>query len=319
MKCILSKVSREHIAICAVWFSAIASAGCSGFSLPNPPDMSALVTQYTNPDGELNPDTAEEVATQVVDRVNRSQGGAPIALSNELIQSLAKLGNRVPKSTGNGIGAGNGDGTPDDVDTTTDAGAGTQSVLGNKIDVGAVVKVHHICAGWHNRIDEEENGFADLTVTFDQGGLIPTIWGQLTKCRLQRGASQVELDGEVNLHLGTVQPRIGLRALKTISYLIEFNGSASVMRNGQQVSGEGTASFRVFPSGIVQMNVELANGTNVLGVFQQGVLTTTVTSGTMLAAGVQASNATWGCQLAVNGVVGGSCTNEADPSMVVTW
>jgi hypothetical protein len=315
MKLALSRVSSEQLAFCAAWFGVVALAGCSGFSLPNPPDMSALVEQYTHPDGYLDRDTVEEITRKIVERIQQSQGGAPIALSDELINSLGKLGNRPPATTGNGIGAGSGDSMTTD---TVDAGAGTQSVLGNKINVGAVVKVHHICGGWYNRIDEDQNGSADLTVTFDQGGLIPTVWGELTHCRFLNLGSQVELDGEVNLRLGTDEARIGLKALKTIGYLVQFDGSASTTRSGKQISADGTASFRVFPTGVVQMNVNLSNGTNVLGVFDQGVLTTQVNQGTMLAAGIQGSDTSWACQFSA-ATLTGMCTNELDPSMVVKW
>jgi hypothetical protein len=66
------------------------------------------------------------------------------------------------------------------------------------------------------------------------------------------------------------------------------------------------------------MNVNLSNGTNVLGVFEQGVLTSNLSKGTVLAAGVVARDATWGCQFQLAEATG-SCTNQFDPSMIVQW
>ena len=170
-------------------------------------------------------------------------------------------------------------------------------MAGNKIDVAAKVKLHRICRGWNNRIDEDKNGSADLTVTFDRAGLIPTVWGDLSHCRFKRGITSVELDGVLQLHFGTNQPRIGLRALKSVGYLVNFDGSVMAMQDGEERHADVGANFRIFPNGNIELSVNLADGTNVIGVFQAGALVPTATTPSMLAAGVITRDATWACQL----------------------
>jgi hypothetical protein len=272
--------------------------------------MEPLVKAYEEPDGQLDTSSAEQLGQQVLDNVMAAQMGAPVEVSNEVVDSLEKLGGVEPQDRDAAAPS-----NPDSVD----AGAGTQTVAGNKIDVAAKVKLHRICRGWNNLIDEDKNGSADLTVTFDRAGLIPTVWGQLTHCRFKRGITSVELDGVLQLHFGTHQPRIGLRALKSVGYLVNFDGSAMAIQDGEERHADIGANFRVFSNGDIQLSVNLVDGTNVIGVFQAGALVPTATIPSMIAAGIITRDATWACQL--NPVTRtGTCTNKTDPSAaVVTW
>jgi hypothetical protein len=309
MKLNVSKVSRMRTT-CAACFSVALVAGCNSFKLPEPPDMQPLVKAYEEPDGTLDSDNAEELGQQVLDSVMAAQMGAPVEVSNEVVDSVAKLGGAEPQGSDAAAPS-----NPDSVDPA----AGTQTVAGNKIDVAAKVKLHRICRGWNNRIDEAKNGSVDLTVTFDQAGLIPTVWGELSHCRFKRGITSVELDGVVQLHFGTHQARIGLRALKSVGYLVNFDGSVMAIQDGAERHADIGANFRAFPNGDIQLSVNMVDGTNVVAVFQAGALVPTATMPAMIAAGVITRDATWACQL--NPVARtGSCSNKTDPSAaVVQW
>jgi hypothetical protein len=271
--------------------------------------MSELVQAYEKPNGKLDVDNASALGNEVVDAVTESQVGAPIEVSNDLVDSLARLGGIKPQDEDVADAASN----PESVD----AGAGTPTVAGNKIDVAASAKIHRICRGWNNRIDEAKNGFAELTVTFDRRGLIPTIWGQLAHCRFKRGITSVELDGVIQIHFGTNQPRIGLRALRSVGYLVEFDGSAMALRDdGTERHADVSANFRVFLNGVVQVNVNMADGTNVLAVFASDTLRPAGTLPTMISAGIVTRDAKWACDINAMAATG-ECTNQSDPNAAV--
>ena len=79
---------------CAASLIVALVAGCNSFKLPVPPDMEPLVKAYEEPDGMLDSDNAEELGQQVLDTVMTAQMGAPLEVSNDLVDSMAKARRR---------------------------------------------------------------------------------------------------------------------------------------------------------------------------------------------------------------------------------
>jgi hypothetical protein len=306
----VSKVSTKFVAIWATGLIAVCSPGCSNLELPEPPDMSKLVEAYENPDGMLDPDNPADLGDQVVAAVNDARTGAPIELSNKLAASLSKIG-------GNSQSQPDEDGE-DGEDGEGGASSGAQTVAGSKIEVAAVVKVHHICGGWDNRIDEDINGSADVTLTLDRAGMIPTVWGELSRCRFERGDVDAELDGDIRIRFGTRQPRLALRALRTVGQFVDFEGSVKAMRGDEMLDVEVSSNFRFFLNGDVHINVNLADGTNVIGIIKASELTAVASTGRMQV-GVITREDQWECTLdAIDRT--GSCADSEDPeTAVVQW
>jgi hypothetical protein len=304
-----------HAAAYAVCLSLLTVVGCGGFELPDPPDMSRLVREYQRPDGELDPANAEEVAEEIVDCVDRARVGAPIELTDSLVGSMQELGGG--EAEGSNDEAESDLAEPFEYDDDMDVGAGEQTVSGNKIDIGARLKVHHICRGWEDkkRIDEEENGTAELNVALDRSGLLPTVWGQLDHCRIKRAETEVELTGEIRLHFGTTAPRVGLRALKNIGYFVQFVGNMKAMRGDEMIDVDADLSFWVLGKSRVHMKVNLPDGTNVVLVLDPETLRPI--DAPMLEAGLRTRAAIWACQLDLDNK-NGSCT-ETNTDTVVQW
>lgn len=303
----------KQAATCAACLATM--VGCAQFELPDPPDMSRLVKEYQEPDGRLDSDNAEEVAAEIGRRVELTREGAPIELTDSLVGSIQELG------------GGETEGSNDEADTDLaasfeyddkmDVGAGEQTVSGNKIDIGAKVKLHHICRGWEDkkRIDAEKNGTAELNAALDRAGLLPTIWGQLDHCRIKRAETEVELTGDIRMHFGTTARRVGLRALKDIGYFVEFTGSLKAMRGEEMVDVDANISFWVLSKRRIHMKVNLLDGTNVVLVLDPETLQPIETPN--LEAGLRTRDATWTCKLDLDDAKG-SCA-EAETDTVVKW
>lgn len=272
---------------------------CGELELPPPPDMSKLVEAYENPTGELTTDTALAVGEEVVKTYQSTRDRAPSDVMRELIERLQDLGG----------------GEADDGDEGD--GAGTQRVNGSIIDVAAVARLHRICAGWEGEIDEGTNGFVDMVATLDNGGLIPIVWGQFQKCRYLRGDFRVELDGDVRIRFGTTEPRVGLRYLTRVSYLVHYIGDVVVEKDDERAELTLDSHFQVSPEGVVRMLITVPDaGTFVT---QVDVSTLDPKYGELvLNVGLFAADSFWQCSISLQGA-GGSCTDASDPEKVVSW
>jgi hypothetical protein len=304
----------KHAAACVACLSLVTVVGCDGFELPTPPDMSALVKAYQKPDGELDADNAEQLAEEIGNCVDRTRNGAPIELVSSLVGRLQKIG-----GGGANVSDDESAGTDGfDYQEPSDVGAGEQSVSGNKIDIGASVRVHHVCRGWDEikHIDADVNGTAELNFALDRRGLLPTVWGRLDHCRLKRSELQLELTGDLRVHFGTNAPRVGLQVLKEIGYLVEFDGTVQATRGDETIEVETGLNFRVFPNGQIQLKVDLADGTNVILALDPTTLQPI--SEPMLQAGLLTRNGIWACKLNLDDV-NGSCVDDASADSVVTW
>lgn len=273
--------------------------------------MSRLVREYQKPDGDLDSENVEQVATEIASTVERASTGAPVELTDSLVGNLQELDEgQKPKEP------------PEDAEDAefnqpTNAAAGQQTILGNKIDIGARIRVHHICRGWADDapIDEKENGSAELQVALDQRGLLPTVWGHVDGCRLKRSGVNLELTGDLSIRFGTTQDRVGLRALNQVGYLVQFKGRVRAMRGDEEREIDGTLSFRVLPNRHVQVKVDLPDGTNVVFVVDSAELQPDTLT---FEGGLLTRDADWTCKINLASA-DGSCVDETGADLDLKW
>lgn len=299
--------------MCAAALSVSPTVGCGGFELPQPPDMSALVDSYENPSGDLNADNVKDVAAGIVSAIQAARNGAPIEDTDAMVGALQKVGGGTTDTT-----SGTSSNTYTDDYKQADVGAGEQTVAGSKIDIGASIKLRRICRGWEDskQIDANVNGTVELNVALDQGGLLPTVWGRLERCRVKRDNVNIEMTGDVRVHFGSGQPRVGLQDLSKAGYLVEIQGDLKATRDGAPIDVGAHISYWVFANGHVHLNVVLADDTNV--VFGVNLPVLLPTADPDLGGAVLGHQDTWACQVSLAND-NGSCINDEDAAMVVKW
>ena len=285
--------SRTFAASCAL----LGLAGCGELELPTPPDMSALNRDYEEPDGELTTETAAELGVSMVNTVTETQASSPIELMGEMVTNLQETGD-----------------TESDSDDGNDSES-SESLLGDRLDVAAIVRLKHNCRGWEGA-SEGGNGTLGMTATLDSDGLIPTIWGKAAHCRLTRNGNDLELDGDVAVRIGEGQSRVLLRELAELPYLVEFNGTGIVERDGERSEVELHTNFRVMPNEEIQLLIALPDGTNVVGVFDLSSLSTS--SEPVITGGLLTRDERWTCSLNL-GNASGSCADTNDPTSTIEW
>jgi hypothetical protein len=302
----------KHSATCAVWLASATIIACGEFVLPVPPDMSRLVERYQSPNGELRFDTVEQIAAQVTESIGLALDGAPIELTSSLVDKLQEIGGGSPGVLGAASDASTSD-------ASSDTGAGEQTVSGNRFDIGAKLRLRHICRGWgaRNRIDKDENGTAVLDGALDHRGMLPTVWGHLDRCRMKRSDADLELTGGIRVHFGTTAKRVGLRHLKQIGYFVEFEGLINAVRGDEAVATTRLITFRSLRDGTIHVNVNLPDGTNVV-VALDATTTLQPIADSMLDARLLTRSATWACKLNLDDAKG-SCIDDTSAESVVTW
>lgn len=294
----------RHQAALAIFSRACALlglVGCNDLELPSPPDMSALVRAYDEPDGELTTQTAAALGANMADTVSETQASSPIELMGEMVTNLQDTSKTDPAS--------------DDQPSESDSKSGT--LLGEKLDIAAIVRLHHNCKGWQDETPEAGNGTLDITATLDSDGLIPTIWGTAKHCRHARRGTNVELDGDIRIRIGDREPRVALREISTLPYLVEFEGSGVVEYEGERSELETLHThFRVMPNENIQLLIALPDDTFVVGEFDSSSLATSGQQ--VISGGLITRDEHWNCSINLSNAQG-SCTNANDPTSTIEW
>lgn len=278
------------------------TSGCADdLELPPAPDMSELVQSYAEPDGELNGQNAKDAGPVLLQTIQQAKSKSPTEIAAALVKNLEDLSGDSANTTG------------------PEAEPGTEDLKGSRLDIAAIARVHRICRGWASdpTVDEATNGVLDLTATFDQLGLIPTVWGTASNCRTARGDLQLEFDGHVRLHFGGGEPRVRLRNLTRVGYLFQFEGLLAATRLDEHVEETVNAHFKVFLNGEVWLLVRLLDGTRVIAIVNAAALAPDLAEDTVTAA-VLTKDGRWECTISTTDGRG-SCTLNSDPSSVITW
>jgi hypothetical protein len=146
--------------------------------------------------------------------------------------------------------------------------------------------------------------------------LLPTVWGYVDHCRVNRNGVNTELTGDVRVHFGTKEPRVGLQLLQTIGYLVELDGNVKAMQGDQMIDVDRHITFRIFPDGRVHVKVDQPDGKNL--VLALAPLALATPGDPMLEAGVLARDVTWACNFNFTDVKG-SCADDAGAAANVQW
>lgn len=272
---------------------ACLGAGCSDFDLPAAPDMSALSRAYSEPNGEINAETAQGLGTEVVSTVGEAREDSPLEIAGSLVDNLQEVG---------------GSQTEGETDDSS------KPLLAN-VDVAAVARLHHTCGGWETAPDAR--GSVHVTATLDNDGVIPTAWGNFETCRFERGAADVELDGDLRIHFGENQRRVSFASLARTKYLFEYEGHVVTEVDGVHSEFELHSHFRVTETRQVQFLIGLEDGTNVIGVFEPLDLDP-LYGPSMLTMGLLTRDSSWICSVNLTNA-SGTCTDTDDPTSVVSW
>jgi len=310
--------------------------GCDDeLKLPTPPDMSALVQAYEHPTGTIDAPRIRAIAMAVSTVRSALATDAPLELARDIIGGVLRLGDF---DAGTSSDDADGGATDNDaaISSTADAGdvstnnPGQQTILGRKFDVAAQVQLHRVCRGDSENGSTAENaagsgaadttndaGTVDMTLTVDNNGLIPTFWGQATRCRRARERIGAELDGALQIRFGTTQERIALRDLLTLGFFVEFAGTATVEVLNQPVKTDVHLDFRVLRRDEIQFNVNLDDGTNVVATVAPLALMPGQ-EGSMLTVGLLTRDTNWRCDISAKGSEG-QCTDALDATKQVDW
>jgi hypothetical protein len=282
----------------------VLTSGCSEeVELPTPPDMSALVQAYRSPNGKINSQTAASFGKAMADNVTSGQETSPVEVVGEMVHDMQDVG---------------GGAAPPAAEGTAPTGSGEQSVRGSRIDLSAIVRLDHTCRGWGDTASNDPaNGSLEITATLDQNGLVPVIWGNASGCRIRRGDTQLELDGDLRLRIGEEQPRVGLRYLTQLGYLVEFEGKVITNRSGTPTEVAVHSHFQIYENREVRFLINLGDGTRVVGAVDPNTIVPTNTS-PIAQVSVLESDGRWTCMVNIQQATG-SCTKQDDPTNVVTW
>jgi len=293
-----AKFSARAMKTVAASCALLALVGCGDLELPTPPDMSGLNRAYEEPDGELTSATAAELGVSMAHTVTETQASSPIELMGEMVTDLQETGGIEADPEGDAEGEASG-----------------ESLLGERLDVAAIVRLNHKCRGWEGA-DEGVNGTLGITATLDSGGLIPTLWGKASGCRLTRHGNDLELDGNIGIRIGNEQPRVLLREIANLPYLVEFEGTAIVERDGERAEVDLHTNFRVMPNEEIQLLIALPDGTYVVGVFDVSSLATSTEP--VITGGLLTRDERWSCTLNLANA-SGSCADANDPTSTIEW
>jgi hypothetical protein len=267
--------------------------------------MSALLEAYEHPTGEIDPENAAAVASQVAAATMSAREQDPLKLMNELVDELQSMGGVQPTD------AGMEDAGPADSNAAI-------TILGQPVDVGASARLHHICDGWQDTDpDAGTAGSAELTVAADGRGFLSTVWGTLDACRVRQDTAALELTGALQVHFGGAEDRVTPSQLKEVGYLVSFDGRISVEMDSQRVERSVRFDFRVFPPAELQLNVVQSDGTNVVAVLDAGSLIASAQAGA-LSMQLRTRDTTWRCDFHVI-TAHGTCHDSLDEARQVSW
>jgi hypothetical protein len=250
---------------------------------------------------------------------------APIELARDLIVRLLRGGGIDAGPTtyeADAAVADNDAGTPEKTGISFDAGfvpkanPGRQTILGRTFDIAATIQLHRTCLDEPN--DETSGvGSIDMIATVDKDGMIPTVWGEVARCRRARERLGAQLDGALRIHFGTDQARVGLPNLRELGYLVEFEGSATVEVLSRSRQTDLHLDFRILRNEQIQFNVPLDDGTNVVAVVEPLQLNPG-SEDSMLTVGLMTRDTNWRCEISAKGT-NGLCTDALDAEKMVSW
>jgi hypothetical protein len=195
----------RFLALCAACAGSVLACGpkIEEVHKPAAPDLTALIADYREPDGELDDQTAQDI----VDYGDKVLGW---------IQSLG-----VDQTFIDSVTAG----------LDSDLGGGSNSSDSeNVFDGDGYLRITRICNGWGSKPvpDRQHNGEIRAVVGFTEAGLDPVLWGTFDACRYLVGGVEVEIDqgtrdtgSDLSIYLGE-NPVLGLEDVSVLLFNLDL-------------------------------------------------------------------------------------------------
>jgi hypothetical protein len=253
--------------------TALMALGCNKTidePVPTPPDMSALVSAYDDPQGRLTADTLPDMIESALEMLESVVNTGSLSILFDAIGGLAGFGETSGALMIDGPYAERGQ---------------LLAIGGVEIDGAGFLRIRRICEGWDDSTtpNEGRDGVIEFTSTFNDAGLDPVVWGAMTGCRYRFGESELELTGGLNIHLGSIfedltDPEIG--AAEPI--LIEFDLSFLFEMIGAPLGALPT-DLRLSIDGSVELRLSTPGGGDIIF----------ITDGSFV--GFRAANGLWTC------------------------
>ena len=236
-----------------------------GFDKPTPPDMTALVEAYENPDGVLTQETVEVIADDVDARLDSI---ARLGVEEQLIDAIDDA---LAEAEAADFG---------DLEKRSDELATTRQGLSFSGD--ATLKVTRICNGWGPEPvpDKGENGFFRLNVNLSEKGVDPVIWGKASECKYLLSGAEVLVDAGTRGALGDLSAYIGSNAT-----LDSFGDDPIILAFDLATSVDGVREpvaldFRIdIPTRAIEVRVMTAQGNVVVSAGSETLLSVRASNG----------------------------------------
>lgn len=191
-------MKRPVLALLALSLSAVCLACNEEIprKQPTPPDMSALLQSYREPDADFNRDVAQDFLEAAFGDLKATYESD---IFNNLLGVVGDSFNAQEEEKALRV-EGEADGEP--------IGGLKQGLSFNG---KGFLKITRVCQGWEENapIDPDANGQLQLTSNFDDKGIEPIIWGDAARCKYMAplpddasAAQRVAFNGFVRLHLG---------------------------------------------------------------------------------------------------------------------
>ncbi len=281
----------------------LGAVGCGGADVaekPTPPDMSALIDAYRAPTGDLDAASLNDVVALITETV------AAIDSADALVSLLDEILDGALEETGSGIAP-----------VGKSIGMRQQAV---SLEGDGFVEIRYICSGFgaNAPIDEDENGSIRLTATFTEAGVDPVVWGNLAGCKETTGDGDLVIDGEANLHLGTLGDlELDQAEIASAPVLLELIANVQLggevliddrldFRVCREAGDPGSANDTQCLGAGVELKVDLDDGSHLIFFI--------ASSGDRNMGGIRARNVTWICSFTDNECSDGAGNTVGIPS-----
>lgn len=277
----MSNQRNSYLVVAGLLLCAPACGEDLAVEMPEPPNMSALVTAYETPSADLTAETADEVVTSALELLEsvETMGGI-----TEILEALAST-------------SGEEEQTADQSLTAEDQlGVVTQSLTFGDISVTGegFMRITRICNGWGESppISMADNGYMNLTTIFSDSGLNPVIWGQMAACKYEAESNRILIESGVNLYIAGLSD---ITNIESQPILVQLTGQLEA----NDVELSIPADFRTLSDGVIEIRLPVGAGNVIFFSGESGM-------------GFRAANGTFTCDLTNN-----ECQNEEGPS--ISW
>lgn len=285
----MPRLSYTAPLFCLTLATALA-AGCMNANMdvkvPTPPNMDPLLQSYSLPSAPFSQETLEELLTQAQTTFQKFESFGGLAPITEALFGTDESSESALQALGL---APHPELAHFALSTATNSAETTLfpvDVGGQQVEGDGYLEIERTCAGWSATPtpDRETNGSVKLTLVFRDTGIEAVVWGKAHNCKYLVGGKQLELNGEVNIHTGSVlqsfwSPNGTGQETPALELLVDFKGTMLV----DNAPAASNFDFRLLVSvQRLEFNLNTPQG-NLLFFLQQDQQ------------GFVAANGTWAC------------------------